>query len=138
MLFNFNKFSQVGSGNNNAILLLSLIVIFLFYFIVMPLIEKYYYKEKEDFYEKLSNTMNNNNIDNNKCSRSCCLINKNNWAVPNELIGTDKSISPEELKKYIPSNLNCNGGSGGGCVCITNDDYVNVNTHGGNKPNTLY
>jgi len=137
MLFNFNKFSQVGSGNNNAILLLSLIVIFLFYFIVMPLIEKYYYKEKEDFYEKLSNTMNNN-IDNNKCSRSCCLINKNNWAVPNELIGTDKSISPEELKKYIPSNLNCNGGSGGGCVCITNDDYVNVNTHGGNKPNTLY
>jgi len=131
MKFNFNSFTQNGGGDNNKILVISLIVAIIFFVFIMPAIEKYYNKDRQALVEKLENIMANK-IDTNKCSRSCCLT--NSWPYPEELQPND--MSADELKNYIPSNYSCNFGSnnGGGCVCVTKDNYEFLGSRGGNGP----
>lgn len=130
MIFNLNSFTQSGGGENNMALLYSLIVVVVFFVLIMPMLENCYKKEKEAFVAQLENAIMPLRIDTNKCSRSCCK--NSNWALPTELVPTD--MSKEESDKYIATNLSCNFGSqnGGGCVCVSKNDYEILGSRGGN------
>jgi hypothetical protein len=52
-------------------------------------------------------------VDTNMCSRDCCKHSQ--WPVPFE--GEEG-----EDDGNVSSNLMCNGGSGGGCVCLKKED----------------
>jgi hypothetical protein len=130
MIFNLNSFTQEGGGDNNKILLYGIIVAVVFFVFIMPLIEKCYNAEKHELVEKLENLMNPIKLDTNKCSRSCCV--NSGWEYPKEL--QPKDMTAEELKNYIPTNFSCNLGSntGGGCVCVSKDDYEVLGSRGSN------
>lgn len=68
-------------------------------------------------------------IDKNICSKQCCKFIQ--WPVPFNT--RNPVISDETLNKYIGSNLSCNLGEGGGCVCVTKDDYNYLANHGQNN-----
>ena len=115
---------------NNSTLIWAVIVIAIFFFIIMPMIENCYLNERHALKEALENVSHGPKIDVNKCSRSCCK--NNNWPYPEEL--QPKDMTPEELKNYIPSNFSCNLGSnsGGGCVCLTKENYNYLGSRGSN------
>ena len=129
MIFNLNSFTQEGGGDNNKILFYGIIVAVVFFVVVMPMIEKCYNDEKKELVEKLENVMSLK-LDTNKCSRSCCV--NSGWPLPKELQPND--MSADELKKYIPTNFSCNLGSntGGGCVCVSKNDYEVLGSRGSN------
>ena len=120
MIFNLNSFTQKGSGESNLILLIAILFIIIFFCIIMPDIEKTNNNERKEILDKLVN-IPSVKIDTKKCSRSCCI--NSGWPLPKELQSND--IPPDELDNYIPNNFSCNFGSstGGGCVCVTKDDY---------------
>ena len=60
-------------------------------------------------------------IDTNKCSRDCCRHVQ--WPVPH------KDLKESE---YVGTNLMCNGGTGGGCVCMKKDDFAYLSERAGN------
>ena len=61
-------------------------------------------------------------IDKNSCSLNCCKHTQ--WSVPHIKNNNDKT--------HIGSNLMCNRGDGGGCVCITNKDSNYLSNRGEN------
>jgi hypothetical protein len=129
MIFNLNSFTQKGGGENNMFLINAIIVIILFFIFIMPSIEKCYNDETKELVEKLENIMDIK-VDTNKCSKSCCI--NSGWPLPKELQPTD--MTSDELTKYIPTNFSCNLGSnnGGGCVCVTKNDYELLGNRGNN------
>ena len=129
MIFNLNSFTQKGGGENNMFLIIAIGVIILFYIFIMPSIEKCYNEETKQLVEKLENIMDIK-VDTNKCSKSCCI--NSGWPLPKELQPTD--MTSDELTKYIPTNFSCNLGSdnGGGCVCVTKNDYEILGNRGNN------
>ena len=129
MIFNLNSFTQKGGGENNMFLINAIIVIILFFIFIMPAIEKCYNDETKELVEKLENIMDIK-VDTNKCSKSCCI--NSGWPLPKELQPTD--MTSDELTKYIPTNFSCNLGSnnGGGCVCVTKNDYELLGNRGNN------
>jgi len=120
MIFNLNSFTQKGGGESNLILLIAILFIIIFFFIIMPDIEKTNNNERTKILDELVN-IPSVKIDTKKCSRSCCI--NSGWPLPKELQSND--IPSDELDNYIPNNFSCNFGSstGGGCVCVTKDDY---------------
>jgi hypothetical protein len=129
MVFNLNSFTQEGGGENNMVLIYGIIVAVVFFVFIMPMIEKCYNDEKKELVEKLENIMALK-LDTNKCSRSCCV--NSGWPLPKELQPND--MSTDELKNYIPTNFSCNLGSntGGGCVCVSKEDYEVLGSRGSN------
>ena len=117
----------------NKSLFYAIIVGVIFFVVIMPLVEKCYNDEKNELVEKLENIMGSVKIDTNKCSRACCV--NSGWELPADLKAKD--MSPEEIKKYIPTNFSCNLGSnnGGGCVCVTKPDYDVLSARGSNGVN---
>ena len=63
-----------------------------------------------------------NNVHNNKCSRDCCKHSQ--WPTPFR--------AKSEEDNNVSSNLMCNGGNGGGCVCMNKDDVAYLSERGGN------
>ena len=116
----------------NIILICVIILAILFFTFIMPIVEKYNNVDNKIFKENLENVLQDVpvKIDTNKCAKSCCLHTE--WPLPPELQQQD--LSPEELKKYIPSNFSCNFGSknGSGCVCYTKEDSNYLTNKGGN------
>ena len=83
------------------------------------------------FIDNDSSIKNNNNkiipkIDQNICSKQCCKHIQ--WPVPFNT--KNPIISDSTLDNFIPSNLSCNGGANGGCVCLTKDDFNYLSNHG--------
>ena len=122
------------SDKNNIALILIVIGTIIFFTFIMPMVDKKYYNKIN---ENFSSPITNNNepelkLDQNKCSTSCCGLSQ--WPVPSEL--QDKNISQEELKKYIPSNFGCTAGDYSGCVCLTQENYDYLNSHGNNSSNS--
>jgi len=73
----------------------------------------------------LMDTKPSNGIDTNICSQQCCKFTQ--WPVPFNTTNPN-SI---DLSNYIGSNFSCNNGqSGGGCVCISKDNYNYLSNHG--------
>ena len=118
-------------NKNNVALFLIVLGTIIFFTFVMPLVDKKYYsKINENFISPISNTNGPVlKLDQNKCSTSCCGLSQ--WPVPSEL--QDKNMSPDELKKYIPSNFGCTSGDYSGCVCLTQENYDYLNNHGNNN-----
>lgn len=129
MVFNKYNFKQSGGGEDEF-LIYAVIIALVFFLFIMPMIEKQHNKEKKDIMEKLENVMVPLRLDAHKCSRSCCV--NTGWPLPKEL--RDNDIPEKEMKNYISSNYSCNLGSnnGGGCVCVTKDDYELLGSRGGN------
>ena len=95
----------------------------LFYFVFLPYIDEQNDKESRECFDLLSDLSKTNDIkkiDKNICSKQCCKFVQ--WPVPFNTI--DPKINSNELKDYIGSNLTCNGGqSGGGCVCLNQNEF---------------
>lgn len=60
-------------------------------------------------------------FDKKACSRDCCKYTQ--WPVPH--MNNNDS-------KHIGTNLMCNHGNGGGCVCVTNKEYNYLSSRGDN------
>ena len=128
---NMNLFG--GNNNDNSIFIYSIIIAVIFFIFIMPFIETCQIKDKENFEAQLDNILKGEPkaLFNNKCSRSCCL--NTGWPYPPELL--EKDLSPEELKKYIPTNFTCSLGSNidGGCLCVTKEDKDYLTIRAGNS-----
>jgi hypothetical protein len=116
--------------SSNTLLIWTVVIVGVFFFVIMPAIEKCYLADRQSLKEALENVGHGPKLDTNKCARSCCV--NSGWPLPEEL--KPKDLSPEELANYIPTNFSCNLGSntGGGCVCVTKDDYKYLSSRGTN------
>jgi hypothetical protein len=82
--------------------------------------------------EIVKNSENNRDktkIYENSCSRECCKFSQ--WPLPPEL--TEKKLLNESTDDYIGSNMSCNGGDKGGCLCFSKDNYNYISQRGGNN-----
>lgn len=105
---------------------LVLVAVLVFFLVIMPMIEKRNKKDKEEFTSKIDTSVytidENRKIDTKECSRDCCKHVQ--WKVPH---------MPESTKeKVVGSNLMCNHGVGGGCVCVEKQDLDFLSVRGGN------
>ena len=113
-------------SDKNTFIILVVIGI-LFFTIVMPYLDKQNSKEQMENFADLLSDKNIIKIDQNICSKQCCKFTQ--WPIPFNTI--DPNIDPELLKNYIGSNLSCNNGpTGGGCVCVTKEDYNYLSNRG--------
>jgi len=103
--------------NTNEIIL-GLVLAMVFYFVILP---------------KLSNNTEkmapvaldeSNKTDLNQCSRSCCKHSQ--WPVPHMKLGNQ--IKDDN----VSTNLMCNHGQGGGCVCVSKNNYNYLTSRGNN------
>jgi len=108
-------------------LIILIFVGFVFFFVFMPFIDRQNNKEQiENFNNLISDDMLVK-IDKNICSKQCCKHTQ--WPIPFNT--QDPSIDNNLFKNFIGTNLSCNNGpSGGGCVCVTKDDYNYLINHG--------
>lgn len=63
-----------------------------------------------------------NKLDTNTCSRDCCRHVQ--WQVPH--------LNQSENNNLVGSNLMCNGGTGGGCVCLNENEKTYLSNRADN------
>ena len=64
-------------------------------------------------------------LDTNACSKECCAHSQ--WKVP-------KEVKPYNVPEgMVGSNLSCNYGEGGGCLCVSKNDIQYLANRGGNN-----
>lgn len=97
------------------------LLIAIFFVFVLPMIEEKYNKDMEKFSNQIDNYLIKvpNKIDTLKCSRDCC--NHTQWPVPHM-----------KKNKNLSTNLMCNHGDGGGCVCMDKDNFDYLSSRGNN------
>lgn len=141
------KFNIVNLDDDDILLIVILLISLFIIYYVYPFIIKKKIKEQfqinnkinDDIFNKANidyyhndntiiNNMNNKSqrIDLKPCSKQCCKFVQ--WPVPFNT--KNPIVSDDTLNNYIGSNLSCNLGDGGGCVCITKDDYNYLSNHG--------
>lgn len=103
------------SGN---LLVVGIILALIIYTNLMPLLDE---KVTETMAELNLIPVENNTMHKKECSRDCCKHTQ--WPAPHQ----KKSESETST-----SNLMCNGGTGGGCLCVDNDDVTYLSERGGN------
>ena len=124
--------SKGRASGDDLIVVYAIILGVFFFFCVLPMIEKKHLKEVE----KMTNTKNalkiimHDKIDTNKCSKQCCKHTQ--WPLPKEIQHTG-DLTPEQMKNLVPSNLTCNHGNGGGCVCLEKKQFDTLAKRGNNK-----
>lgn len=116
---------MLSNNSDNNIYIYVIIVVIVFFIFILPMIDKQNKKEMFQINELFTDIVK---IDTNKCSKQCCKFTQ--WPVPFNII--DPNVDKKDLDKYIPTNINCNNGAGGGCVCITKDDYQYLSDKGNN------
>jgi len=125
---------NLKSNNDSQILLWLLIIGAIFVIVLMPIFQYCQNQDKNELRERFDSIFSGEPkfLFSNKCARSCCI--NSGWPYPPELL--EKDISPEELKKYIPTNFSCALGSNvnGGCLCVTKNDFDYLSKRGGNMP----
>lgn len=114
--------------NDNQILVLVILGIVVFFVFILPLIDNKNKQATDKIKENLINTPEPIKLDKNICSPQCCKHTQ--WPVPHD--AKNKDISDKELENYIGTNLTCNLGSGGGCLCVTKDDFNYLASRGSN------
>jgi hypothetical protein len=111
-------------GKNNQTLVI--IGVLVFFLVIMPMIEDRNRQDKEKFTNKVDTSKysinENKKIDMKECSRDCCKHVQ--WKVPH--------MPDMKQDNNIGSNLMCNHGVGGGCVCVEKQDLENLALRGGN------
>lgn len=120
---NRKKISNFIYMNNNSDITVSSIVI-----LICASVLFYMYKNEEftNSYESVDSNTKIIKIDENACSKQCC--NHVQWPVPFNTKNPNLNSSQE--KDFIPSNLSCNGGQGGGCVCLSKNQFNYLSNHG--------
>ncbi len=108
--------------NNNDITVSSIVIIIC----VCILIYMYKNEHFTNNYEVVESNSKIMKINENICSKQCC--NHVQWPVPFNTKNPNLNSSQEN--KYIPNNFSCNGGNGGGCVCLTKEQYNYLTNHG--------
>ena len=124
------KLVLLNRSRDNDFILYAILGAIIFFLFVLPKLENKKPTAKKQVKERLENTNAIQKIDENICSKQCCKFVQ--WPVPHDVKVGD--IPEEQLKNYIPSNLSCNYGSnnGGGCLCITKDNFDYLSQRGGN------
>jgi hypothetical protein len=141
------SYELVKANTNDSFLILSILIGLLIFFYLYPNIMDQSKKEGfqiDDQVNKLIQSANApifidndssikenksnaiHKIDQNVCSKQCCKFIQ--WPVPFNT--RNPTISDSTLDQFIPSNLACNGGANGGCVCLTKDDFNYLSNHG--------
>jgi hypothetical protein len=124
--------------NEDIFLFVAIFIGIIFFFIIYPYTQtncENFDESTPIFIENKSDNKSDNinvidksfpRIDQNICSKQCCKHIQ--WPVPfntkNPLV--DKEI----LDNFIGSNLSCNNGENGGCVCLTKNDFNYLSNHG--------
>ena len=120
--------------DNLKIIIIIIILILIYIFILNPYLEKQNINEKfqitEEF-ENLQNIINNPlkvyQVDKNICSKQCCKFEQ--WPIPFNTV--NPNIDKKILNNFIGTNLSCNNGpDGGGCLCMTKDDFNYIANRG--------
>ena len=105
-----------------------------FFLFIMPWLSSKCDRDAKKITEKLDNTNNLlGKLDQRKCSPQCCKFSQ--WPLP-KAIQPKGPMTEEELKNVIGSNFSCGWGEGGGCVCMTKDDFKYLEDHAGNGIST--
>lgn len=127
---------------NCKVLLYTGICAIIFFLVILPMLDDNDNKEKtkmKEHMKQVSNMLNPysdfnnpekneiNKFDEKMCSTSCC---KHTQWLPTDMnMEKDKNITDN----YIGSNLSCNNGTGGGCVCLKKDDIQMLQNKAGNS-----
>jgi hypothetical protein len=122
--------SQLKTTNNN-VLIFVILGAFIFFVFIMPILDKNNTIEENNIKEHLLNINAPEpvKIYENICSRECCKFAQ--WPLPPELM--EKTMSKKLSDNYIGSNMSCNGGDKGGCVCFSKDNFNYLSQRGGNS-----
>lgn len=119
-------------SSSDKTLFLLFVIPLLFFFIILPIVDNQNLKENRELTEQFTNIKEQftnikiPKVDEMKCSKQCCKFTQ--WQPTFNI--NNPNIEQEELKDYIPSNMTCNYGNGGGCVCIKQSDYDYLSDHG--------
>lgn len=122
--------------NNCKVLFYTVVCVVVFFLFVLPSIENNYQIENWGNMYAPSDISYDNNKDNirkldqNICSLDCC---KHTQWLPKEL----NEVKNKNLNmNYVGSNLTCNNGTGGGCVCMKKEDVEMLQNKSGNTMST--
>jgi hypothetical protein len=110
---------------DNKLLAIILFIIFIFFVFFLPFFDNMKEHEQQIFNENFDN-MIVNQIDKKFCSKQCCKHVQ--WPVTFNT--KNPKLSDTLLDDFIGTNFTCNGGDGGGCVCIKKEDYEYLSNHG--------
>ena len=102
---------DVAEPENKNVVLYAILIAVIFFVFILPKLEKTFAEEQAQIKEKMESLKGGKIIkfDENKCSRECCKWSQ--WPV---------SFMPDNKdNKYVGTNFMCNGGKGGGCLCVT-------------------
>ena len=105
---------EIVEPENKNVVIYAIIIAVIFFVFILPRLEKKFAQEQNQIREKMESLKGGNilKLDRNKCSRDCCLHTQ--WPAPH--------MPEKKSDKYVGTNFMCNGGSGGGCLCVSKDD----------------
>lgn len=110
-------------NNQSMVILVGVLVFFL---VIMPLLEEKNRSEKERFTNKVDTAKytigDKFKLDTKECSKDCCKHVQ--WKVPH--------MPESKRENVLGTNLMCNHGVGGGCVCAEKDDIKFLTNRGDN------
>ncbi len=106
--------SQLNISEDNKVVIYAVVIAAIFFLFILPCMEKKEREEEQQIKENMTSLINEKlrKLDTNNCSRDCCLHTQ--WPAPH--------MPKKEPSDYVGSNFMCNGGRGGGCLCVTKDD----------------
>ena len=115
---------QVSESEDKNIIIYAIIIAVIFFCFILPTLEKKFNEEQVEIREKMESLTGGKivKLDTNKCSRDCCLHTQ--WPAPH--------MPKKKNNKYISTNFMCNGGVGGGCLCVSKKDKSFLSKRGNN------
>ena len=105
---------DVVDPENKNVIIYAIIIAVIFFVFILPRLEEKFAQEQKQIRENMESLKGDDilKFDRKKCSRYCCLHSQ--WPVPH--------IPSKKSDKYVGTNFMCNGGPGGGCLCVTEKD----------------
>lgn len=95
--------------------------------VILAIIYMIYISPNMDNTENMSGLDSNSDpesllkVDKNKCSRDCCKYTQ--WPAPHMVNNNNNNVG---------TNLMCNAGNGGGCVCVNDSEFKYLSSRGTN------
>ena len=114
---------------NCKALFYTVIFVSIFFFFILPYLDsnqkvEHWTTRYAEVDEKVDNSIDK--IDQKMCSVDCC---KHTQWLPKEL----NEIKNRNIdKNYVGTNLTCNNGTGGGCVCMKKENITMLSNKSGN------
>jgi hypothetical protein len=101
-------------------IILGIVLALVVYFVVLPRLN-----QNRENMAPLNTENASQKVDTQQCSRDCCKHYQ--WPVPHMKLGQD--IKDDN----VSTNLMCNFGNGGGCVCMKKENVDYLGHRGGNN-----